>query len=64
MFLFHLRDALTFVGVFSLPLALLELQLMVIGLLEPVVITPTYIVVTIAVGVISFAGAVLIEYFD
>jgi hypothetical protein len=37
---------------------------MVIGLLEPVVITPTYIVVTIAVGVISFAGAVLIEYFD
>ena len=64
MFLFHLRDALTFVGVFSLPLALLELQLMVIGLLEPVVITPTYIVATIAVGVISFAGAVLIEYFD
>jgi hypothetical protein len=37
---------------------------MVIGLLEPVVITPTYIVATIAVGVISFAGAVLIEYFD
>ena len=64
MFLFHLRDALTFVGVFSLPLALLELQLMVIGLLEPVVITPTYIVATIAVGAISFAGAVLIEYFD
>ena len=64
MFLFHLRDALTFVGVFSLPLALLELQLMVIGLLEPVVITPTYIVVTIAVGAISFAGAALIEYFD
>ena len=64
MFLFHLRDALTFVGVFSLPLALLELQLMVIGLLKPVVITPTYIVATIAVGVISFASAVLIEYFD
>jgi hypothetical protein len=64
MFLFHLRDALTFVGVFSLPLALLELQLMIIGLLEPVVITPTYIVVTIAVGAISFAGAALIEYFD
>jgi hypothetical protein len=37
---------------------------MVIGLLKPVVITPTYIVATIAVGVISFASAVLIEYFD
>jgi hypothetical protein len=64
MFLFHLRDALTFVGVFSLPLALLELQLMVIGLLEPVVITPTYLIATPIVGAVSFAGAVLIEYFD
>jgi len=64
MFLFHLRDTLTFVGVFSLPLALLELQLMVIGLLEPVVITPTYIVSTLIVGAVSFVGAVLIEYFD
>ena len=64
MFLFHLRDTLTFVGVFSLPLALLELQLMVIGLLEPVVITPTYIVTTLIVGAVSFIGAVTIEYFD
>ena len=64
MFLFHLRDALTFVGVFSLPLALLELQLMVIGLLEQVVITPTYIITTLIVGAVSFVGAVLLEYFD
>ena len=64
MFLFHLRDVLTFVAVFSLPLALLELQLMVIGLLEPVVVTPTYIVTTLIVGAVSAVGAVVIEYFD
>jgi hypothetical protein len=64
MFLFHLRDVLTFVAIFSLPLALLELQLMFIGLLEPVVITPTYIVTTLIVSAVSFIGAVTIEYFD
>lgn len=64
MFLFNLQAVLTFVGVFSLPLALLELQLMVIGLLEPVVITPTYLIATLIVGAVSFVGAVVIEYFD
>lgn len=64
MFLFHLRDVLTFVAIFSLPLALLELQLMFIGLLKPVVITPTYLVATLIVGAVSFVGAVVIEYFD
>jgi hypothetical protein len=64
MFLFHLRDVLTFVAIFSLPLALLELQLMFIGLLKPVVITPTYLIATLVIGAVSFVGAVVIEYFD
>jgi hypothetical protein len=37
---------------------------MVIGLLEPVVVTPTYIVTTLIVGAVSAVGAVVIEYFD
>jgi hypothetical protein len=64
MFLFYLADALTFIAIGSLPLALLELQLMAIGLLEPIVITPNYIITTLILGAISFAGAVAIEYFD
>ena len=64
MFLFHLRDVLTFVAIGSLPLALLELQLMAIGLLKPVVITPTYLIATLVIGAVSFVGAVVIEYFD
>jgi hypothetical protein len=64
MFLFHLRDVLTFIAIGSLPLALLELQLMFIGLLKPVVITPTYLVATLIIGAVSFIGAVVIEYFD
>lgn len=49
------------VAVFSLPLALLELQLMAIGLLVPVIITPTYIISTLLIGAVSFAGAWIIE---
>jgi hypothetical protein len=64
MFLFNLQAVLTYVAIGSLPLALLELQLMFIGLLKPVVITPTYLIATLIVGAVSFVGAVVIEYFD
>jgi hypothetical protein len=64
MFLFNLQAVLTYVAIGSLPLALLELQLMFIGLLKPVVITPTYLIATLVIGAVSFVGAVVIEYFD
>ena len=61
MFLFHLRDVLTFVAIFSLPALLLELQLLVIGLNG---MTPTVMIVTAVIGLVSGIGALLIEAFD
>ena len=61
MFFFHLRDVLTFVAIFSLPALLLELQLLVIGLNG---MTPTVMIVTAVIGLVSGIGAVLIEAFD
>jgi len=61
MFLFHLRDVLLFVAVFSLPALLLELQLLVIGLNG---MTVNVMIATVAIGLLSAIGAVVIEMID
>ena len=61
MFLFHLRDVLTFVAIFSLPALLLELQLLVIGLNG---MTGNVMIATALIGAVSAIGAVVIEEFD
>jgi len=61
MFLFHLRDVLTFVAIFSLPALLLELQLLVIGLDG---MSPTVMIVTTVIGLVSAIGAVVIEMIE
>jgi hypothetical protein len=61
MFLFHLRDVLLFVGIFSLPALLLELQLLVIGLNS---MSPTVMIVTAVIGLVSAISAVVIEMIE
>ena len=61
MFLFHLRDVLTFVAIFSLPALLLELQLLVIGLDGMI---PMVMIVTTVIGLVSAIGAVVIEMIE
>jgi hypothetical protein len=61
MFLFHLRDVLTFVAIFSLPALLLELQLLVIGLNG---MSPMVMIVTTVIGLVSAIGAVVIEMIE
>ena len=61
MFLFNLQAPLVFIAVFSLPALLLELQLLVIGLNG---MTPSVMVATAIIGLVSGIGAVLIEAFD
>jgi hypothetical protein len=58
MFLYNLQAILVGIALFSLPALLLELQLLVIGLNG---MSPTVMVVTLAVGIVSAIGAVLIE---
>jgi len=58
MFLFHLRDVLLFVAVFSLPALLLELQLLVIGLNG---MSINVMIATVVIGLLSAIGAVVIE---
>jgi hypothetical protein len=58
MFLFHLRDVLLFVAVFSLPALLLELQLLVIGLNG---MSVNVMIATVVIGLLSAIGAVVIE---
>jgi len=58
MFLFHLRDVLLFVAVFSLPALLLELQLLVIGLNG---MSVNVMIATVPIGLLSAIGAVVIE---
>jgi len=60
MFLFHLRDVLVTVAVFSLPALLLELQLLVIGINF---VTPALMLATLTLGIISGIGAWLCEMF-
>lgn len=61
MFLFHLRDVLLGIAIFSLPLLLLELQLLVIGLNG---MSLNVMIVTAGIGLLSAIGAVIIEMVD
>ena len=61
VFWYNFQDVALGVAVFSLPVALLFLQLMVIGLLVPVVITPSYIIGTLAIGAAALVAAWIIE---
>ena len=49
------------IAVFSLPVLLLELQLLVIGLNG---MTPTVMIVTAGIGLLSAIGAVVIEMIE
>jgi energy-converting hydrogenase Eha subunit A len=61
MFLFHLRDVLLGIAIFSLPVLLLELQLLVIGLNG---MSVNVMIVTAGIGLLSAIGAVVIEMID
>jgi energy-converting hydrogenase Eha subunit A len=61
MFLFHLRDVLLGIAIFSLPVLLLELQLLVIGLSG---MSVNVMIVTAGIGLLSAIGAVVIEMID
>ena len=61
MFLFHLRDVLLGIAVFSLPVLLLELQLLVIGLNG---MTGNVMIATAFIGLLSAIGAVVCEMID
>jgi len=60
MFLFNLQAPLVFIAVFSLPALLLELQLLVIGISF---VTPSLMLATLIIGIISAIGAWLCEVF-
>lgn len=61
MFLFNLQAPLVGIAVFSLPALLLELQLLVIGLNG---MSPTVMIVTAVIGLVSAIGAVVIEMIE
>lgn len=61
MFLFHLRDVLLGIAIFSLPALLFELQLLVIGLNG---MSVNVMIVTAGIGLLSAIGAVVIEMID
>lgn len=58
MFFFNMIAPLVFIAVFSLPALLLELQLMYIGFSW---MTPTVMIVTLVIGVLSAIGAWVCE---
>jgi hypothetical protein len=60
MFLYNLIAPLVFIAVFSLPLLLLELQLLVIGISF---VTPSLMLATLILGIVSGIGAWLCEVF-
>jgi hypothetical protein len=61
MFFYNLIGPLVVIAMLSLPALLLELQLLVIGLNG---MTPTVMIVTAFIGLVSAIGAVIIEEFD
>lgn len=61
MFIYNLIAPLVFIAVFSLPALLLELQLLAIGLDG---MTPTVMVVTLIIGVVSAIGACICEMLE
>ncbi len=56
MFIYNLIAPLTFIAVFSLPALLLQLNLLVIGLNG---MTPTVMLVTFIIGLVSAIGAII-----
>ena len=61
MFLFHLRDVLLCIAIFSAPALLLELQLLVIGLDG---MTTSVMLFTFILGLVSGIGALVIEMIE
>jgi len=61
MFLFNMIAPLVFIAVFSVPALLLELQLLAIGLDG---MTPTIMIVTAVIGLLSAIGAVICEMIE
>lgn len=61
MFLYNLCDLLVGIAIFSLPMLLLELQLLVIGV---DFISVNTMIVTAGIGLLSAIGAVVIEMVD
>ena len=61
MFLYNLIAPLVGIAVFSLPALLLELQLLYIGVSF---VSPTTMLVTLIIGIVSGISAWVIEEFD
>ena len=61
MFLYNLGDLLIGIAIFSLPMLLLELQLLVIGLNG---MSVNVMIVTAGIGLLSAIGAVVIEMIE
>jgi hypothetical protein len=61
MFVYNLIAPLVFIAVFSLPALLLQLQLLVIGFSW---MTPTVMIVTAVIGLVSAIGAVICEMIE
>lgn len=59
--MFVLIAPLVFIGVFSLPMLVLELQLLAIGVSF---VTINTMIITLVIGLLSMIGAWLIELFD
>jgi hypothetical protein len=60
MFLFNLQAVLVGIAVFSIPALILELNLLVIGISF---VTPSLMIATLVIGIISAIGAWLCEVF-
>jgi hypothetical protein len=61
MFVYNLIAPLVFIAVFSLPALLLQLQLLVIGFSW---MTPTVMIVTAVIGLVSAIGAGICEMIE
>lgn len=61
MFIYNLIAPLVFIAVFSLPALLLELQLLYIGFSW---MTPSVMVATLVIGILSAIGAVVCEWLE
>jgi hypothetical protein len=60
MFLFNLQAVLVGIAVFSIPALILELNLLVIGINF---VTPSLMIATLVIGIISGIASVIIEEF-
>jgi hypothetical protein len=60
MFLFNLQAVLVGIAVFSIPALILELNLLVIGISF---VTPSLMIATLVLGIVSGIASVIIEEF-